>query len=107
VQADDTIQRVWAALYSPAYEPPAGSGAFVEETTIPTHTLTLSTTTRHVYEAVATDVLTETGTYRIVVYAEDAGGVLAHPAAREIQVVEPVQQAMRLYLPLIMRQVEE
>jgi hypothetical protein len=85
---------IWAVVYPPDYTPPATQNELQGES-LPT--VLLSTTNNgDIYSGVYPG-FTQSGTYRIVVHAEDNDGLTARPA--EIT----VNTGARSYLPLVVR----
>jgi hypothetical protein len=92
----------------PDYTPPSPTGAFATHASLPTVTLTNQSSqsvqsTR--YETVATDILTRTGTYHILLFARDNDDLLSVPAVVEVSVEEqPTTFADGVvYLPIVLR----
>jgi hypothetical protein len=103
------VQRVWAYVYPPSYEPPRG-GENMVQVGLPEQPLARqSGTDQDGTYTLTLNNMTEGGTYRIVLYAEDASGQRGQPALVEIEAEalatstptpepEPGQQ---VFLPLI------
>jgi len=93
VRDDEYVKRVWAAVYPPSYRPPETGAELVYESPF---TLTLSTQGDNWYTATYTD-FTETGEYRLVIFAEDGGDRSARPMPLEVRV------SWKVYLPLVLK----
>lgn len=91
VRDNKQVRRVWAVIYPPSYEPPSSGPELVPETL---STLVLQTQGEDKYSAQYPG-FDETGTYRIVIHAEDGDGLQARPVAIELENGES------LYLPLL------
>ncbi|MEM7124745.1 MAG: C13 family peptidase [Chloroflexota bacterium] len=89
---DVRVERVWAVIYPPSYTPPTESEDLVLEDTLAT--ILLQSRGNNQYAAQYPD-FEETGTYLIVVHAEDEDGMAARPVALE------VQNGSLLYLPVM------
>ncbi len=94
VQDDKEVKSVWAYLYPPSYQPPADTGNEMTQETLMAFQLINKGKGQW---AVKYPPLSESGTYRLVIYAEDDKGLTARPFALE------VNTSQRVYLPLIMK----
>ncbi len=90
---DKKVQRVWAVITPPSYQPPETSAELVPET-LPT--LTLPGQGNDAYSATYTG-FDEIGLYRIAIYAEDEDKLVSLPKFVE------VLNGGRVYAPLIAR----
>lgn len=96
VRDDQNVRRVWAVIYPPSYQPPTEREELVqEEEVVPT--LFLRDQGNNQYAATFTG-FDEPGTYRIVIYAEDDGGIEARPLSFSVQT-----GGQQLYLPIMIR----
>jgi hypothetical protein len=111
-----TIEQVVATIFPPSSEGgdfarSGGSetlalpGGGLRSEPLPTVTLTLSDTTRHLYEGIYHG-FTISGTYRIVIQARDSQQLLASPA--DVEVAVSIEQnggeeESAVYLPLVLR----
>ena len=97
VRDDEEVAQVWATIYSPSYEPPTEQEELVVED-LPI--LELSFDSNDTFEGTYND-FRETGTYRVVIYAQDNDGRLSYPT--EIEVEVKGSAGGELYLPLVTR----
>ncbi|MEM7130967.1 MAG: C13 family peptidase [Chloroflexota bacterium] len=86
------IDRAWAVIYPPSYEPPTPGPELVAETL---EKLLLDPTGEGDTFTARYSGFNEIGTYRIVIHAQDEDGLAALPYVIEVEV------GNRLYLPLI------
>jgi len=93
VQDDTQVKRVWAYLYPPSYQPPANTGNEMIQETLTAFLLTNQGNNRW---AGKYPPMTESGTYRLVIYAEDDKSLQARP--RELSI-----GGAKIYLPLIVK----
>lgn len=91
-QGDQAVKTVWAAVFAPSFQPPAGTTL---DLGVPLVKLWPGLDLLNVYTATYS-AFTEAGDYRIVVYATDNAGNQAIP-----KVLGPVET--KIYLPLVMR----
>jgi hypothetical protein len=94
VRDDERVRRVWAVIYPPSYQPPE-SGEEMPQENLPT--IVLLDQGSDWYGATYTG-FDEVGVYRVVVYAEDDGGLEARPLAIE------VRTGWQVNLPLVLKQ---
>jgi hypothetical protein len=108
------IQEVRAVFYPPSYQPPESRGKLVRDPALPMLLLQENEDEREDgdgdgthFEAAFTGVITASGTYRVVVYAQDASGMEAQPAALTVEATvhdgDGDGDGRTLYLPLIRR----
>lgn len=92
---------VWAKIYPPSYRPAESTGEPGSDTSVPTTTLTLKSTFAATQDSwyEGTYTFQDAGTYRVVVYAEDANNLLAQPS----EITVTVEQDNPVYLPFIQR----
>ena len=94
VRDDAQVRQVWAVVYPPDYVPPP-AGQELQPEVLPTFLLTaLDNGNRYAGEFTG---FTQSGTYRIIVHAEDNEGLVARPVVLE------VNAGSQLYLPLVTR----
>lgn len=93
VRDDVGVSRVWAVLYPPSYVPPQDSEALIVENQ-PTVDFTAVGNDRFTVNATG---FNEVGIYRVVIYAEDADGLIAQPVTLELGT------GLRVFLPLVTR----
>jgi hypothetical protein len=107
IQDDDAVAQAWAMVMPPGYAPPAATGAFLTPSGLPTIMLTPTNNgnTTTTYAATATDILTTTGTYQVVVFAKDKDGLLARPSMAEVHVQDKEITLPEgvVYLPIVLR----
>jgi hypothetical protein len=90
---DEHVQRVWTVIYAPSYRPPETGEELVSEA-LPT--IVLLNQGSGWYAATYTG-FDEIGVYRVVVYAEDDGGLEAQPVAVE------ARTGWQVFLPVVLR----
>ena len=90
---DTWVRRVWIVVYPPSYRPPASAEELVSES-LPGAVLQ---DRGGGWYGVTYTGFTEPGVYRVVIYAEDSGGLQAQPVA----IV--VSAGQRVFLPMIVR----
>ena len=88
----EPLDTVWAAIYAPSYQEPVGTTL---DPGVPLVELEPDPQQEGLYMALS-DVFSEQGTYRVVLYAQDQAGHQAHPVL--IHVGTHV-----IYLPVVMR----
>jgi len=96
VRDDFDIERVWAIIYPPSYQPPDESEELVQESL---QTILLLDQGNSIYTATHSG-FDENGTYRIVIYAQDRDRQQARPVTVEVQVGT---SSHALYLPLLIK----
>jgi hypothetical protein len=77
VQDDQAVQRVWAVVYEPSYQPPEVTNELAPP---PLLKLRLDPQGEGWYGGLY-PIFKETGAYRVVIYAEDDEGLLSRPQA--------------------------
>lgn len=92
VRDDVKVSQVWAVVYPPGYQPAADVQELQAET-LPTFNLT-PTGEQDIYAGVYPG-FTQSGIYRIAVYAVDNEGLIAFPRTIEV--------GSNLYLPVVVR----
>ncbi len=90
---DEEVDRVWAVIYPPSYQPPEPGEELVQE---PLSTIVLLDQGNDWYAATYSG-FDELGTYRVVIYAEDDDGREARPLAMEVWI------GWQVYLPLVVQ----
>jgi hypothetical protein len=90
---DGTVQRVWAEIYPPGYQPPEATSELVQPD-LPTVELVAQDDGWYRANYAGFQMR---GTYRVVVYAEDTQGITAQPVALELST------GAEIFLPLVVR----
>ncbi len=87
---DSSLERVWAIIYPPSYEPPEPSNEMAHITGVPSVEFTPDPNSdqENWYEATYTD-FTEVGVYYIVVQAKDSDGYYAMPKRIAVPISSP------------------
>lgn len=93
VQDNKGVASVWAVIYAPDYQPPPPSEGLIREI-LPT--VRLLDQGNGWYAATSSE-FTASGTYRVVVFADDGAGQPARPASADLQT------GLRVFVPLLMR----
>jgi hypothetical protein len=94
VRDDAKVRSVWGVVYGPDYLPPP-TGEQLQPEILPTF-LFNPANNNDIYEGVFTG-FTRTGTYRIIIHAEDNQGLMARP----VEIL--VSTGIRVYLPLVLQ----
>lgn len=92
---DNAVSHVWAVIYPPSYAPPTTGDALVQEALA---TVTLLVEGNDWYRAYY-DGFRENGTYRVVIYADDAQDLEARP----LEMLVEINNGSRVFLPLVVR----
>ncbi len=105
IQDDESVAQAWGIVLPPDYTPPSPTGAFATHASLPNVTLTNQSSQSTRYETVATDILTRTGTYHILLFARDNDDLLSVPAVVEVSVEEQATTFPDgvVYLPIVLR----
>ncbi len=101
VRDNKGVKRVWAAIYSPGYNPPTNVEELVAED-VPT--IDLTALGNHQFSA-EYDQFNADGLYRIALYAEDNDGLKAKFTLLEVR--KGVTTDGQLFLPLVSRSDEQ
>lgn len=88
------VQRVWALIYPPSYQPPQAQEDLVWETVT---SVNLAREGLSDWYTATYPGFTERGAYRVVFYAEDGEELQAQPVALAINT------GTQIYLPLVLR----
>ena len=94
VRDDERVRRVWAVIYPPSYQPPADQEELVQEV-LPS--IVLNNLGGGQFGASYAG-FSETGTYRVIIHAEDDSDLEALPKAIK------VWNGQQLFLPVLVRQ---
>ncbi len=108
LESATALDTVLAEVFLPGYAPPAASGALRHDAALPLLVLEPASAQQAGAGTYRTTYgFTQTGTYRLVLYAGDTSGGAARPLAQEVEVLarpatlDPTQHAT--YLPLLLR----
>jgi CSLREA domain-containing protein len=90
---DQSVSQVWAVIYPPSYQPPTTGEEIVSE---PLSTIVLLNRGGGWYDSTYVG-FTETGLYRVVVYATDNTGLQAQPVSLD------VRNGWKVFLPAVLK----
>ncbi|MBV7333894.1 hypothetical protein KFU94_37810 [Chloroflexi bacterium TSY] len=103
VRDDEQVNRVWAVIYPPDYVAPIEGEALVQDEDFSLiSTIVLLDNGKNSFSATFRD-FRQSGTYRVVVYAEDEFDVGARPVSFEVQVDVEDEPSQTFYLPMMRR----
>ncbi|MGB0387781.1 MAG: C13 family peptidase [Ardenticatenaceae bacterium] len=98
VRDDKAVHSVWAVVYPPSYTQPDDSEEMISEP----DPVMLEAQGNDRYSGTY-DSFDEVGTYRIVLYADDADDLTSRPLEVRLVELPPDQREYKLYLPTIIR----